>query len=385
MARQQLPPQIRKVEITDRRTGKPVPRYQVTVDAGEVDGKRKQRRKRFTTEREARGFLSETQAAVSAGTYVQTSKTTVDRACADWLASKHKLKPSTLRGHKTKLQAVRDVLGEVEVQALTKRHVDDLVTALSAGKVDGRAKWSPRSINYMLGLLSNVLGDQQKQGNLVRNVASLVDRRASEPKKFRTLTDAEIFKILDHDCRERHLWALALYGMRRGEIAGLRWENVDFKTGEVTVAENRVAVGREAIVGTPKSKASSRTLPMPQEVVTALKAEKLQQKRDRLALGSECSESSVHTKWDYVASDEGGEPLTPTTISFRWGKMLREIGIDHVRLHDARHSCATLMHLRGVPIAVIAAWLGHSSAAFTMATYAHSQDDALRAAGTSFR
>jgi integrase len=65
--------------------------------------------------------------------------------------------------------------------------------------------------------------------------------------------------------------------------------------------------------------------------------------------------------------------------------MLDDLGIKRVRLHDARHTCGTLMHLRGVPIAVVAAWLGHASAAFTMAVYAHSQDDALRDAGTSFR
>ena len=64
--------------------------------------------------------------------------------------------------------------------------------------------------------------------------------------------------------------------------------------------------------------------------------------------------------------------------------MLKDLKIAHVRLHDARHTCGTLMHLRGVPIAVISAWLGHASAAFTMAVYAHSQDDALKAAGMSF-
>ncbi|WP_353107750.1 site-specific integrase [Gordonia sp. (in: high G+C Gram-positive bacteria)] len=378
MARQQLPPQIRKIEVKDRRAGKDVVRYQVTVDVG-GSGKRQQRRKRFQTEKAARTFLAETQAAVSAGNYVQTSKVTVDGACADWLASKHGLKPSTRRSYEQKLQAPRDVLGKVEIQLLTKRHVDDLVDALAGGEVEGRGKWSPRSINFMLGLLSAVLSDQQKQGKLVRNVAALVERPAADPKKFRTLTDDEMFKILDLGSRDAHLWALALYGMRRGEIAGLKWEHVDLKSGRVTIENNRVAVGKQAIEGTPKSKASRRTLPMPTDVVKVLRAAQKQQKRERLALGES------YGAGEYVASDEGGEPLTPATISFRWGRMLRGLGIEHVRLHDARHSCATLMHLRGVPIAVIAAWLGHSSAAFTMATYAHSQDDALKAAGTSFR
>ena len=64
--------------------------------------------------------------------------------------------------------------------------------------------------------------------------------------------------------------------------------------------------------------------------------------------------------------------------------MLDSLKITRVRLHDARHSCATLMHLRGVPIAVVAAWLGHANAAFTLSTYAHSQDEALQAAAMSF-
>jgi integrase len=79
-----------------------------------------------------------------------------------------------------------------------------------------------------------------------------------------------------------------------------------------------------------------------------------------------------------------GNPLHPDAITSRWQKLLSDMEIPYVRLHDARHSCATLMHLRGTPIAVIAAWLGHASAAFTMATYAHSQDEALKAAASSF-
>jgi integrase len=86
----------------------------------------------------------------------------------------------------------------------------------------------------------------------------------------------------------------------------------------------------------------------------------------------------------YVCSDELGNPLHPDAITSRWQKLLRDMGISYVRLHDGWHSCGTLMHLRGTPIAVIAAWLGHASAAFTMATYVHSQDEALKAAASSF-
>jgi integrase len=107
-----------------------------------------------------------------------------------------------------------------------------------------------------------------------------------------------MFKILDHDCRDRHLWALALYGARRGEIAGLRWVNVNLtdkpvREGDdelppksVRISENRVAVGREIVTGSPKSKASNRTLPMPDEVVELLKAARKRQREERLAFGA---------------------------------------------------------------------------------------------------
>ena len=215
--------------MTDRRTGKAVVRYQLTVDAG-IDpesGKRRQIRRRFATEAAARAELASVQGGVKAGTYVHSTKLTVDEACEGWLASKHSLKPSTLRGHRVSLQALRDELGGVEIQRLTKGHLDTLVARLRAGDVNGRKPWSPRMCNYLLSLVTAVLEDQVKQGHVVRNVGALVDRVAGDTKKFRTLSADEMFKVLDHDCRDQHLWSLALYGLRRGEIAGLRWEHVD--------------------------------------------------------------------------------------------------------------------------------------------------------------
>jgi integrase len=379
--RQQLPPQIKKMSVKDRATGKTVVRYQVTVDAGHdpETGRRRQVRRRFVTEKEARDELASLQGGVNAGTYVHTSKLTVDQACEGWLASKHSLKPSTLRGHRVSLQALRDELGGVEVQRLTKGHIDTLVARLRAGEAKGRKAWSPRTCNYLLSLVTAVLEDQVKQGHIVRNVGALVDRVAGDAKKFRTLTDKEMFKILDHECRDRHLWTLALYGLRRGEIAGLRWEHVDLTAQTINVVENRVVLGKQRVEsGTPKSKASRRTLPLPDDVVQVLKAARQRQREERLRFGE------GYGGGEYVCSDAMGNPLHPDAITSRWQKLLSDLGIGYVRLHDARHSCATLMHLRGTPIAVIAAWLGHASAAFTMATYAHSQDEALKAAASSF-
>ena len=112
-----------------------------------------------------------------------------------------------------------------------------------------------------------------------------------------------------------------------------------------------MVVERQVLTGTPKSKRSKRTLPMPTEVVDVLNAARKRQIEDRLAAGSQY-------RGEYVASNQLGEPLHPDAITSRWEKLLKDLGIPAVRLHDARHSCATLMHLRGVPIAVIATFLG---------------------------
>lgn len=390
--RQQLPPQIKRISVLDRATGKQVVRYQLVVDTG-VDpdtGKRRQIRRRFTTEKAAREELGRVQGGVQTGTYVHATKLTVEDVCESWLASKHSLKASTLAGHRSKLKVLRAELGHVEVQQLSKADLDGLVGRLRNGEAkDTKRPWSARSVNYLLYLVTAVLDDQMKQGNVVRNVADLVDRVAGDAQKYPTLTQAQMLKILDHDCRDRHLWTLALYGLRRGEISGLRWDNVNLTDklvgdGDDTlparslrIAENRVAFGKTIVTGTPKSKASRRTLPLPDEVVDALKAAHKQQLEERLAFGPGYGDGG------YVACDETGQPYNPNLIYYRWGQMLKTLKIKQVRLHDARHTCGTLMHLRGVPTAVIAAWLGHASAAFTMAVYVHSQDDALKDAAHS--
>jgi integrase len=85
----------------------------------------------------------------------------------------------------------------------------------------------------------------------------------------------------------------------------------------------------------------------------------------------------------HVVPDELGRPLHPETVSALWDRLAESAGVRRIKLHEARHTCGTLMHLEGVATAVIAAWLGHTDASFTLRTYVHSQDDALRAAATA--
>lgn len=116
---------------------------------------RHQVRRSFTTEKQARAFHADILGAAEAGTYVKSSVRTVEQACTEWLGSKHRLKSSTRRGYQSALQPVRDELGDVTIQKLTKRDIDDLVVRLREGKVkraDPRRgavvrRASPRTVN----------------------------------------------------------------------------------------------------------------------------------------------------------------------------------------------------------------------------------------------
>jgi len=384
--RRQLPPQIRRVQITQRTTGKSAVRYQLTVDTGYVDGKRKQLRRRYGTEQEARKALAEIQGKVSSGVYVQPTTLTVEEACSDWLKSRHKIKPTSAAGYEYVLQPVRSELGDMPVQNLTRRDIDELIAKLRAGSLErsnGRPRkpWSARSCNYMLTAIRQVLDQLVKDGTLVRNVAALVDRVSGKARTAQTFTAAEVTVVLKGLAadRNRHAWHMALTGMRRGEIAGQRWQDIDLENKLIRIGRTRVDIKGKAVESDDaKTDASNRTLPIPDPLLVEFKAAKVRQAVEKLKLGT------AYNPEGYVVCNEAGDPYHPSTLSKMWSDALADLDVPKLRLHDARHTCATLMTLQKVPIVLVSAWLGHADVSFTMRTYVHSQPDALREAAESF-
>ena len=235
-------------------------------------------------------------------------------------------------------------------------------------------------MNKTTQTIAMVLADAVRQGHVARNVAEHVDQVAVPHKAVDTYTSDEVKKLLLLVAEDRlaHAWELALSGMRRGEIAGLRWIDIDFDAGTLSVVNNRVDAGGVAVEGDPKSPTSRRALPLPDRLLSVLKAAKARQAAERLALGRDGG------AWDYVVSNEVGDRYHPAVLSRYWADAVKSAGLRHIKLHAARHTAATHMHLAGVPVAVIAAWIGHKDASLTMRLYAHSQDDALKAAGATF-
>lgn len=374
------------VKVIDLDSGR---RYEVRPEVSGADGKRQQKRKRFKTLKEAVDHYTAIAGDRGRGIHVAPSELTVEEAVDSWLLGQ-RIRPKTMSAYVTSLRPIVDHLGNRKVQSITKDDIEGVVQALRSGtskmgtwnaptklkksakKV--RSKWAATSINPMLARTRSVFSDLVDQGILVRNPAALVKPLATDSeKKLQTLSAEQVSQLLaatDSHCFGI-AWRLAVLGLRRGEILALTWDSIDLDAGTLAVTAARLATADGPTTGAPKTKSSVRILPMPEDLTAALRRVRKRQKEQKLALGSKWTDSG------YVVVDEFGVAPYPDTLTSAWRKALAGAGIPHVRLHDARHSCATLMHLNGVPTVVIAAWLGHQDPGFTLRTYAHSNQDAL--------
>ncbi|WP_197508530.1 Arm DNA-binding domain-containing protein, partial [Mycobacterium sp. E735] len=226
MSRQQLPPQIRKVVVKDRKSGREVVRYEVRVDGGvnPATGARQQTKRRYATEREARGGLAEITGQAVAGVFVAKAATNVEMVCVDYLRGRHNLRASAKAKLEYDLSPLRERYGDRSVQSLTKAEIDALVGDLVAGgtktaKGRTRRPWSAVSVNKAIDAWSMLLADAQQQGLVSRNVAERVSHVSVRHRDVDTYTEAEVLTLLaalDGD-RLAHAWELALSGLRRGE------------------------------------------------------------------------------------------------------------------------------------------------------------------------
>ncbi|OBG19719.1 site-specific integrase [Mycobacterium sp. 852002-51057_SCH5723018] len=236
---------------------------------------------------------------------------------------------------------------------------------------------SNRTVCAMLTVLSSALTTAMKRGLVARNVAQLVDRPAIEHREMSTWTPKQVERFREHVRRDRlyACWLLTLAGWRRSEVLGLAWSAVDFDAGTVSVAQGRVVVrGAGTATGGPKSERSRRTLPMPADVMLALRALSAQQKRERVAFGPTWIDAGL------VAVNPDGSPIRPETYSKAFRRHCAAAGVPVIRLHDTRHTAATRMLDSGATVSAAAKWLGHDPA-MTLRVYGHVYDDALASAG----
>jgi integrase len=367
-------------------------RYRFIIDVGNrPDGKRDQRCFTFRTMKEARAERAKIISDRSRGTLVKRTKITLGKAIDDWLDGRRNLRPSAQRSYRDSLELAKVRLGHVKIQDLTKAHLDALVTdLLTNGRRIGnvqRKGLGPRSVNQTLTLLGSVLASAMRDGLIVRNVAKMVERPKQPKREMQTWTKNQAAAFLEAVASDRlsPAWQLSIYGLRRGEVLGLCWSDIDLDAKTLTVRRARVEVTGVGVHEVPpKTERSGRTLPLDDALTTALRSLKARQARERLEAGEVYSKGCADCTGAHVVVDELGHTYRPEWFSDQFRRLFKAAGLPAIRLHDARHTCGTLMHLNGVPTAVISEWLGHATASFTMATYVHSQNDALTAAGALY-
>ena len=377
---------IRKITIADGSV-----RYRLVVDIGHgPDGKRKQITRTFDRLKEARAELSKIRHQTADGTYVRPSKVTVGEYLDEYLVGATRgRRESTKVSYRNALQPVRDRLGDRPLQSITKADIEELVDwMLTSGRRRGGTPGSglgARSVRLTLGRLKAAFEMAVDEGRLARNVVRLVQPPTYRPAERDTWSRAEVRKFLGTAARDRlhAAWRLSLYGLRRGEVLGLRWADVDLKAKTLTVNQARVLVDYKVRVEKPKSHNGTRTLPLDDELVSALTALRKRQARDSEVAGTTYRTGLDGLGWytpgdEYVVTDELGLPVHPEWYSDEFGRLLNRARLRKIRLHDSRHTALSLMEKAGVPISIVSKWAGHYDAAFTMKTYVHASDEDLK-------
>ena len=222
-----------------------------------------------------------------------------------------------------------------------------------------------------LGRLGAALEAAVLEGKLVRNVARLVKPPEHTPRERETWSKEEVRKFLAKASSDRlcAAWRLSLYGLRRGEVLGLRWSDIDLRAGALTVSQARVLVEYRIRIEEPKSRNGKRTLPLDGELVAALTALRKRQLEESTIAGAAYRSGLAGLDWyqggEYVITGEAGSPVHSEWYSDEFGRLLRRAGLRRITLHDSRHTTLTLMEGRGVA---------------SDATFRHWRGDALPAA-----
>ena len=370
--------------------------WSFTVDVNPSGAPRKQlTRSGFSTKVEAQRALDEFKIASSRGEYVEPSRLTVGAYIDErWIpAVQARLRPSTFESYQRNLRLhVLPGIGDVRLQALQPTDLNALYAILlKSGRRNGPGGGlSGRTVRYVHSILRKALSDAERWSLVVRNVADLADpppTRSTRPPKMHTWTSDEVRAFLEHVRRDRlaAMWVMFVTtGMRRGEVLGLSWSETNLDRGDVSIIEARVTVGHDVVVSEPKTPRSRRRIAIDPQTVVVLRDWRKLQLEYRLRWGSSWQDCGL------VFTREDGSALHPDAVSGLFERQIEAAGLPRIRLHDLRHTWASLALQQGVPLKVVSERLGHSSISITADTYQHvtegmDRDAADRVAQVLFR
>lgn len=339
----------------------------------------------FRTRRDAENALNEALNRVRVGTWADPGRQTLGDYLDTWLiAVKPGLANSTWASYSNVLSAwVVPRLGRTRLAALTAADLNRVYAELlKDGGRTGRPL-SNRSVRYAHTIVGRALADAVEWGLLPRNPARSAKPPKERTKEMTVWTAQEVHRFLDAMRGDRlyALWALLLTtGLRRAEVAGLRWSDVDLEAARIAVQHTRVTVEYKVQESEPKTARSRRSVALDLPTVDLLRRHREAQLEERLVAGPLWQESKL------VFVREDGVGYHPQRITQMFQRLAGEAGVPVIRLHDLRHTAATVALAAGVHPKVVQERLGHTSIGITLDTYSHvvegMQDDAAARVGS---
>lgn len=338
--------------------------WAASVDLGWIDGKRRRKVVYGKTEAEAIAKRDELRRSLKLGVNLAAPPQTMREWLTEWLANKTAdgTKPSTVERYRQVVHGhLIPALGKTKLDKLTPRDVQRMVAALSD-------KLSPASVVKVHGVLRSSLSDALRLDLVARNVAKSVRLPSMGRDERRALTPTEARKLLTelNGDRLEALFVLALTtGLRRGELLGLRWSDVDAAGKVLFVRQTVQRVGGQLRVITPKTARSTRSVPLGKLALDALT-------RHRAVQEAECAHAAELWRDEgFVFANGLGGAMEPRNVNRRFEQARKAVGLDWLHLHDLRHAYATFLIDGGAELRTVMDLLGHSTIRLTADTYGH--------------
>lgn len=350
-------------------------RWSVVIDMGRdpVTGKRVRKwHSGFRLKRDAEAARVAILSQLQRGEYVAPEKQTVGGfLIEEWLpAIEASVRPSTFDSYRATVQGhIVPHIGSVALQKLAPGQLNALYAhLLTAGRRDGKGGLSARSVRYVHAVVHRAMRDALKWHRVVRNPAEAAEPPRQPKTQQKTWTATQLRLFLDHAQGDRlaAAWTLAaMTGMRRGEVLGLLWSDVDLKAGRLSVTRTLVSVAYQLKISEPKTAKGHRTVALDGGTVRVLKAHRRRQAEEQLRSGADYNEQGL------VFADELGNFVHPDGFSKRFKRLQIAACVPVIRFHDLRHTHATMALQAGIHPRVVSERLGHSTVTMTLDTYSH--------------
>ncbi|MBR6145163.1 MAG: site-specific integrase [Treponema sp.] len=326
-----------------------------------------------STQKEVREAKTALLRSIDEKNYIKPQQLTLEAWSENWIADyvAVNLKPLTLDAYRSVLRRhILPQLGKLKVQAITPAQVQGFYAKMVK---DGL---SPKTVRNVAAILSKCLTAAVKQGIISFSPCSRAELPKIKKTEITPLRDAEVPMFLKaiSGMEEENLFALCLFcGLREGEAMGLAWDAIDFETGKIFIKQQlikrREAGGQYELQDSTKN-GRDRVIDAPPIALDYLKRERAKQSANRLKLGDAWENEN-----NLVFTDPLGRNLKQPNIYKHFKTAAASIGRPDLRIHDLRHSCATLALASGANLKSVQTLLGHSTAAFTLAIYSHATEE----------